>query len=74
MASSTISSVEPHRAVVKRWFDAGVQGHAIHAALKRVPELIEDASNELTGAFRLLVQRLMDQLKGLDQQVSEMEL
>ena len=41
---------------------------------KRVPELIEDASNELTGAFRLLVQRLMDQLKGLDQQVGEMEL
>ena len=41
---------------------------------KRVPELIEDASSELTGAFRLLVQRLMDQLKGLDQQVGEMEL
>ena len=40
---------------------------------KRVPELIEDASNELTGAFRLLVQRLMDQLKALDQQVGEME-
>lgn len=41
---------------------------------KRVPELIEDASNELTGMFRLLVQRLMDQLKVLDQQVGEMEL
>ena len=41
---------------------------------KRVPELIEDASNELTGTFRLLVQRLMDQLKVLDQQVGEMEL
>ena len=35
VASSTISSVEPHRALVKRWFDAGVQGRAIHAALKR---------------------------------------
>ena len=41
---------------------------------KHVPELIEDASNELTGMFRLLVQRLMDQLKVLDQQVGEMEL
>src|SRR5476651_1822086 len=27
---------------------------------KQVPELIEDASNELTGSFRLLVERLMD--------------
>ena len=41
---------------------------------ERVPALIEGASNELTGAFRLLVQRLMDQLKGLDKQVGEMEL
>jgi transposase len=34
-ASSTISSVEPLREVVQHWFDAGVQGRAIHAALKR---------------------------------------
>ena len=34
-ASSTVSSVEPHREVVKRWLDAGVQGRAIHGALKR---------------------------------------
>ena len=34
-ASSTVSSVEPHREVVKRWFEAGVQGRAIHGALKR---------------------------------------
>ncbi|MBT2337140.1 IS21 family transposase, partial [Variovorax paradoxus] len=34
-ASSTISSVEPHREVVRSWFEAGVQGRAIHAALKR---------------------------------------
>ena len=40
---------------------------------KRVPELIEDASNELTGAFRLLVQRLMEHLKELDRQVAEIE-
>jgi transposase len=40
---------------------------------KRVPELIEDASNELTGSFRLLVDRLMDHLKELDRQVDELE-
>jgi transposase len=40
---------------------------------KRVPELIEDASNELPGAFRLLVDRLLDHLKELDRQVSELE-
>ncbi|KAG0272069.1 hypothetical protein BGZ96_005470, partial [Linnemannia gamsii] len=34
----------------------------------RVPELIEDASNELPGTFRLLVQRLLDHLKELDRQ------
>jgi len=41
---------------------------------KRVPELIEDASNELTGAFRLLVERLMDHLKELDRQAGELEV
>ncbi len=40
---------------------------------KRVPELIEDASNELPGSFRLLIDRLMDHLKELDTQVDEME-
>ena len=39
----------------------------------RVPELIEDASNDLPGAFRLLVQRLLDHLKELDHQVGELE-
>ena len=39
----------------------------------RVPELIEDATNELPGSFRLLVQRLVDQLKELDRQVREIE-
>ena len=34
-ASSTISSAEPLREVVQHWFNAGVQGRAIHAALKR---------------------------------------
>lgn len=40
---------------------------------KRVPQLIEDASNELPGAFRLLIQRLLDHLKELDDQVKELE-
>jgi len=44
-----------------------------HIAL-RVPELLEDASNELPGAFRVLVQDLLEQLKGLSKQVSELEL
>lgn len=39
----------------------------------RVPELLEDASNELPGAFRLLAQRLLDHLKELDTQVEELE-
>lgn len=33
---------------------------------RRVPELLEDATNELTGSFRLLIQRLMEHLKELD--------
>ena len=40
---------------------------------KRVPELIEDAGNELPGVFRLLVQRLLEHLKELDRQVHEIE-
>ena len=39
----------------------------------RVPELIEDASNELPGSFRLLIQRLLDHFKELDSQVDELE-
>ena len=40
----------------------------------RVPDLIEDASNELPGAFRILVQQLLDHLKELDRQVGELEV
>lgn len=40
----------------------------------RVPELIEDACNELPGSFRVLVQRLLDHLKELDRQVGELEV
>ena len=39
----------------------------------QVPELIEDASNELPGMFRLLVRRLLDHLKELGKQVHELE-
>jgi len=40
---------------------------------QRVPELLEDASNELPGAFRLLVQRLVEHLKEIDRQAGELE-
>lgn len=40
----------------------------------RVPELIEDASNDLPGSFRLLVQRMLDHLKELGRQVDELEM
>ena len=39
----------------------------------RVPELIEDALNELTGQFRLLIERLLQHFKELDRQVEETE-
>lgn len=41
---------------------------------KRVPELIEDAFIELTGSFRLLIDRLMEHLKVLDKQVDELDV
>jgi len=41
--------------------------------VQRVPELLEDASNDLPGAVRLLVQRLVDHFKELDRQVDELE-
>ncbi|MCW8177617.1 IS110 family RNA-guided transposase [Verminephrobacter aporrectodeae] len=40
---------------------------------QRVPALIEDAQNELPGSFRLLIQRLLEHLKVLQQQVDEIE-
>jgi transposase len=40
---------------------------------ERVPELIEDARNELPGRFRLLIDRLLQHLKELDRQVRELE-
>lgn len=40
---------------------------------QRVPQLIEDASIELPGSFRVLIQRLLEHLKLLHQQVDEIE-
>jgi transposase len=54
-ASSTISSAEPHRALVKAWLDAGVQGRAIHAALQR--------EHAWCGSYSAVV-RLLRQLRG----------
>ncbi|MBL8371515.1 MAG: hypothetical protein JNK28_09010 [Burkholderiaceae bacterium] len=34
-ASTTISTLEPHRAQLLAWVEQGVSGSAIHAALKR---------------------------------------
>jgi transposase len=53
-ARSTVSSVEPHRAVVQRWFEAGVQGRAIHAALKR--------EHGFAGSYSAVV-RMLHQLR-----------
>jgi len=39
----------------------------------QVPDLLEDATNELPGSFRLLVQRLLEHLRELDRQVKEIE-
>ncbi|HHG6361695.1 TPA: IS110 family transposase, partial [Streptococcus pneumoniae] len=39
----------------------------------RVPALLEQANQELTGSFRLLILRLLDHLKELDKQVHELE-
>ncbi len=45
----------------------------INHIARRVPELIEDAENDLTGSFRSLIGRLMDHLKELDRQVRDLE-
>ena len=40
---------------------------------KRVPEMLDNAGDEVPGIFRELMQRLLDHLKDLDQQVGELE-
>lgn len=41
---------------------------------KRVPALLDEAGDELPGAFRELVGRMLDHLKDLDRQVGELEV
>ena len=53
-ARSTISSVEPHREVVRRWLGAGVHGRAIHAALLR--------EHAFSGSYSAVV-RMLNQLR-----------
>jgi transposase len=40
---------------------------------KRVPEVLENATDKLPAAFRHLVERLLDHLKELDRQVGQLE-
>lgn len=54
-ASTTVSSAEPYRAAVKAWFEAGVQGRAIHAALQR--------EHGFSGSYSAVV-RMLRQLRG----------
>ena len=54
-ARSTVSSVEPHREIVRRWREAGVQGRAIHAALKR--------EHAFGGSYSAVI-RMLHQLRG----------
>lgn len=44
------------------------------AEATHVPSLIEDATNELTGAFRLLIERLLEHFKLLDREVDRIEV
>jgi len=45
----------------------------IRCVRSRVPELIEDATNELPGAFRVLIDQLLEHLKSLDKQIDQIE-
>lgn len=40
---------------------------------RRVPRLLEDASNELPGTFRALIDRLLEHLKALDEELAQLE-
>ena len=45
----------------------------IHHIARRVPEILEDASNELSDLLRALLARLLEHLKELDRQAKEIE-
>lgn len=40
---------------------------------QHVPQILEDASNELPGALRLLIQGLMEHLRVLDERIAELQ-
>lgn len=40
---------------------------------KRVPEMLDNAGDDVPGAFRELMQRMLEHFKNLDQQVGELE-
>lgn len=46
----------------------------IQSISKRIPDILEDAENDLPGTMRRLLERLNDHLKELDRQVNELEL
>ncbi len=46
----------------------------IRAIFKRAPEILEDGENGLPGVMRQLIERLTDNLKEMDRQVSELEV
>jgi transposase len=50
-----------------------VMPNGIRESSSRLPEILEDGENALPGAFRLLIQRLLNHLQELDQQASELE-
>lgn len=45
----------------------------IYSVLKQVPDILEDAENDLPGTFRHLIARLTDNLKEMDSQVDALE-
>lgn len=55
VAASTVSSAQPYRAAIERWVGAGVQGRAIHAALKR--------EHGYTGSYSAIV-RIVRRVRG----------
>lgn len=46
----------------------------IQSISKRIPDILEDAENDLPGIMRRLLEKLNDHLKELDRQVNELEL
>jgi len=51
-----------------------VMHQGIRSINKRMPDILEDAENDLPVTLRKLLERLNDHLKELDRQVEELEL